>query len=201
LHASEWSVHSICRPSPAHQFTVPAKHGLRLDQQTGPRRPRQSIAESSQNHPIARRPADLLDLALEDLNLSAERQHLSLQLGLIAMVVVITSRRTCTSEYSIEANMTATDLTRLSRRSSGGWQLGVAAWSSNPTEFLNPTPQNLGCQAHLESDSFTHIPHVEDASNSARARCHDYNSIPKQHCLLNTVGHKDDRLLVRALRR
>jgi hypothetical protein len=39
----------------------------------------------SQYHSIARRPADSLDLALEDLNLSAERQHLSLQLGLIAM--------------------------------------------------------------------------------------------------------------------
>jgi len=64
---------------------VPAKDRLRLDQQSRPCRSGEALPQGGHHHPIARTPAHPLDLALEHLNLAAEREHLGLKLGLIAM--------------------------------------------------------------------------------------------------------------------
>jgi hypothetical protein len=45
----------------------------------------EAIAQSGQDNSIARRPVRPLDLPLQDLNLTPERQHFSLELGLIAV--------------------------------------------------------------------------------------------------------------------
>jgi hypothetical protein len=64
---------------------VPAKHGLWLDQQSRPSRPREPVAQSSHDHAIACRPAHSLDLPFQNLNLAPKGQHLGLKLGFIGM--------------------------------------------------------------------------------------------------------------------
>jgi hypothetical protein len=64
---------------------MPAEHGLWPDKQSRPGRTREPGAQSSYDHSITWRPAHALDLPLKYLNLAPERQHLSLELGLIAV--------------------------------------------------------------------------------------------------------------------
>lgn len=49
-----------------------------------PSRSGEALPQGGHDHPIARAPAHALDLALKNLHLAAEREHLSLKLGLIA---------------------------------------------------------------------------------------------------------------------
>jgi hypothetical protein len=64
---------------------MPAQYRLGLDPQGRPGRSREAIAKGSQHHPIGRRPSHPRDLALEHLDLAPKRQHLSLELGLVAL--------------------------------------------------------------------------------------------------------------------
>jgi hypothetical protein len=64
---------------------VPAEDGLGLYPQSCPGRSRQAIAEGRQHHPVCWCPSDPLDLTLEHLDLAPKRQHLSLELRLVAL--------------------------------------------------------------------------------------------------------------------
>ncbi len=63
---------------------MPAQHRLRLDKQSRPGLSGEALPQSDHDHPIAQAPAHALDLALKNLDLAAEREHLSLKLALIA---------------------------------------------------------------------------------------------------------------------
>ena len=64
---------------------MPAQDRLGPYQQSRPSRARKVGAQGGQNHPVAGIPMHPLDLTLENLNLAAESQHLSLETGLIAV--------------------------------------------------------------------------------------------------------------------
>src|SRR5712691_810177 len=82
--APAWTATVGC-PFPTHQCTVPAEHRLWPDKQSRPSRPREPGAQSRHDHSITWRPAHALDLPLKYLHLASERQHLRLELGLIAV--------------------------------------------------------------------------------------------------------------------
>ena len=63
---------------------MPSQDGLGLYSQSCPGASWQAITQGGQHHPIGRRPSDPLDLTLKDLDLAPERQHLSLELLLVA---------------------------------------------------------------------------------------------------------------------
>jgi hypothetical protein len=79
---SAWAI-AISRPALPHEIAVPAEDGLRLNPQSRPGRPWQSLLERRQHHSISRGPLDPLDLTLEHLDLPAKHQHLSLELSLV----------------------------------------------------------------------------------------------------------------------
>lgn len=66
-------------PLPSHKCAMPAKHGLRPYEQSGPSRLREVNSQSSHDHSISWRPVHPLDLSLQNLDLPAERQHISLE--------------------------------------------------------------------------------------------------------------------------
>ena len=63
---------------------MPSQDGLGLYSQSCPGASWQAITQGGQHHPIGRRPSDPLDLTLKDLDLAPQRQHLSLELRLVA---------------------------------------------------------------------------------------------------------------------
>ena len=62
---------------------MPAEDCLRPDQQSRPGRLWEVFSQGGHDHAVARSPADALDLALQNLNLAAEGQHLNLRLCLV----------------------------------------------------------------------------------------------------------------------
>ena len=71
-------------PLAAYQRPMPAQYGFRLDQKAVPRCSSEALSKGGEQHTIRTRPPDTLDLPLEDLNLAAQNQHLSLQAGSVA---------------------------------------------------------------------------------------------------------------------
>jgi hypothetical protein len=63
---------------------VPAKHVL-AGPAIPPSRPREPVAQSSDDHAITCRSSHSLDLAFQNLNLAPKGQHLGLKLSLIGM--------------------------------------------------------------------------------------------------------------------
>ena len=63
---------------------MPSQDGLGLYPQSRARSSRQAITKDGQ-HPIGWHPPDPLDLTLEHLDLAPKRQHLSLELRLVAL--------------------------------------------------------------------------------------------------------------------
>ena len=64
---------------------MPPEHRLGANQQTSPRRSGKAIPQGREDDPIAGRTPDTLDLPLQDLTLSAQRQYLGSKLRLVAM--------------------------------------------------------------------------------------------------------------------
>jgi hypothetical protein len=60
---------------------MPAQQGLGADQEAGPARARQPLAETGEQEAISRPPAWSLDLALEDTQLVPEDQKLQPEVG------------------------------------------------------------------------------------------------------------------------
>lgn len=63
---------------------MPPQQGLGADQEAGPGRARQPLAETGEQEAIGRLPAGMLDLALEDAQLVAQDQELEVEIRIWA---------------------------------------------------------------------------------------------------------------------
>jgi hypothetical protein len=73
---------SVQRPLPADQLSVPAKQGLRADQEGPPGRARKDAAEGAEQQAVGGLEARSMDLAFEDTELVTEGENLDLERGL-----------------------------------------------------------------------------------------------------------------------
>jgi len=69
------------RPLAPDEIAMPAQQGLGADQEAGPGRARQPLAEAGEQEAISRPPAWPLDLALENAQLVPENQELKPEVG------------------------------------------------------------------------------------------------------------------------
>jgi hypothetical protein len=119
-----------------NQFAMPAQHSLRLYQKCSPGRPRQPVPQGGQDHPIIRLLSDALDLPFENVNLSAQRQHLGPQLGLVAVARCDRVEYDADERLGIAAITTAADRNRSFLFAA---QRPVVSSTSNSADFVYPT--------------------------------------------------------------